>query len=90
MSDTHLVFSEHALDRLLEWAVTEEEVEEVLRTGDTIEQYDDGALLVFGRAGVRPLHLVVAEDISANSVVVVTLYEPDEKRWDATLRIRRK
>ncbi|MDA8063651.1 MAG: DUF4258 domain-containing protein [Actinomycetota bacterium] len=57
---SRLVFSEHALDRLLDWDLTEEEVEAALTDGATVEEYQDSARLVLGWSGVRPIHVVVA------------------------------
>lgn len=78
-----LVFREHALDRMLEWDVDVSDVEAVLETGETIEEYDDGARLVMGRAGIRPLHVVVRTELNTDEVFVITVYEPRAERWDA-------
>ncbi len=87
--DRYLRFSEHAIDRMLEQAIEVDDVETALDRGETIEDYEDVSRLVLGRAGVRPLHVVVAEDEREGSCTVVTVYEPDASRWDPTFRIRR-
>lgn len=87
MARSRLLFAEHALDRLLDWDVSEGQVEAVLAEGQTIEEYEDGARLVLGWSGPRPLHVVVAERPAGTSIVV-TLYEPDPDRWDAAFRER--
>lgn len=48
MAKSRLLFSEHALDRLLDWDVTEEQVEVVLTEGETVEEYEDGLRLMLG------------------------------------------
>lgn len=65
------------------------DVEAVLTDGETIEEYEDGAKLVLGRSGTRPLHVVVRDDTDAGRIFVITVYEPDPQLWDATLRRRR-
>ncbi|MGH9066882.1 MAG: DUF4258 domain-containing protein [Acidimicrobiales bacterium] len=87
MAHSRLLFSEHALDRLLDWDVSETQVEAVLADGQTVEEYEDGARLVLGWSGPRPFHVVVADRASGTSIVV-TLYEPDPSRWDAAFRER--
>ena len=82
-------FSEHAIDRMLEWGVDVEDVEAALAGGETIEDYEDGGRLVSGRAGIRPLHVVVVEEEPGGLCTLVTVYEPDPAPWDPTLRQRR-
>lgn len=82
-----LIFSEHALDRLLDWDFVEEDLEAVLGDCETIEEYRDSARLVLGWSGVRPMHVVLAdEDLGVR--VVVTVYEPDPARWQVGFRER--
>lgn len=87
VTDRRLLYSEHALDRMLAWRIGEPEVQDALANGETIEEYSDGVRLVLGRAGVRPLHIVVADRLPATTVVV-TVYPPDPSQWDAALRVR--
>ena len=89
MVEPRLRFSEHALDRMLESDIDVEDVMAVLANAETIEEYEDGSRLVLRRAGVRPLHVVVAEDDTDGLASVVPVYEPDPARWDATFRQRR-
>jgi Domain of unknown function (DUF4258) len=88
MAEQRLRFSEHAIDRMLESEIEVDDVEAALAGGETIEDYDDGSRLVLGRSGVRPLHVVAADEDGV--VTVVTVYEPDPARWDAALRERRR
>ena len=82
-------FSEHAIDRMLEWGLDVDDVEAALAEGETIEDYADGSRLLLGRAGVRPVHVVVADEEPGGFCTVVTVYEPDPARWDPTFRQRR-
>ena len=82
-------FSEHAIDRMLEWGFDVDEVEVALAEGETVEDYEDGSRLLLGRAGVRPIPVVVADDEPDGVCTVVTVYEPDPTRWFSTFRERR-
>ncbi|MCJ7672529.1 MAG: DUF4258 domain-containing protein [Acidimicrobiia bacterium] len=64
-------------------------MEAALAEGETIEDYADGSRLLLGRAGVRPIHVVVADEVPGGVCTVVTVYEPDPARWDPTFRQRR-
>ena len=59
---------------------------------ETVEEYEDGARLVLGRSGVRPLHLVVRDGDkdgkNERTLFVITVYEPDRLRWDPSFRRR--
>lgn len=81
-------FSRHALHRLLEWQLDVADVESSLLSGQTIEEYEDGARLLLGRSGVRPLHVVVRDDDRGDSTFVITVYEPSPLKWDASFRRR--
>ncbi len=67
--------------------ITVEDVEAVLDTGETIEQYPDDIpypiRLMLGWRGSRPLHVVVAE--KENELIVITAYEPDPAQWEDAL-----
>ena len=83
-----LIFSQHALGRLLQWQLDVAHVEVALADGETIEEYDDGAKLILGRSGVRALHVVIRDEKSAR--FVITVYEPSPFKWDAAFRRRRE
>lgn len=85
MADERLVFRIHAVQRMFERRITEEDVTHVLATGETIEEYPDDtpypSRLVLGWRGPRPLHVVVADHASAREIIVMTVYEPDPAQW---------
>ncbi|MHB1598182.1 MAG: DUF4258 domain-containing protein [Acidimicrobiales bacterium] len=85
--EPHLFFSRHARDRMLDRGLDVEDVRAALRSSETIEEHDDASRLVLGRSGLRALHVVV-KDVEPVGVFVVTVYEPDPGRWDASLRRR--
>ena len=89
----HLVFSTHALRRMLKHRIMSDQVRVVLERGERIEEYPDDtplpSYLMLGRFG-RNLHVVAADDSSADETIVITTYEPDPKEWEPDLKTRRK
>ncbi|MCA1845127.1 MAG: DUF4258 domain-containing protein [Actinobacteria bacterium] len=81
-----LVFSQHALGRLLDWHLDVADIEAALVDGETIEEYEDGAKLILGRSGLRPLHVVIRDETLVR--FVITVYEPSAGSWDAGFRHR--
>lgn len=88
--EPELIFSEHAVDRMFDWNLDVVDVVAAHSRGETIEEYDDGARLLLGRAGLRPLHLVVRPAESGKVVFVITVYEPTQDRWEADFKRRRQ
>ena len=72
---------------MLERGLDVTDVAAALGARTVVEEYDDDALLVLGRArDHRPFHLVIRD--AGDTVFVITLYEPDPHRWDATFTRR--
>lgn len=92
MTSRRLIFSGHAVYRMVRRSVTDADVRAVLDAGDIIEDYPNDApypsALHFGVVAGRVLHVVAATDAAGNQTIVLTVYEPDPTLWDATLRKR--
>lgn len=90
---TKLVFRVHALRRMFERQLGVEDVEAVIESGETIEDYPSDrpypSRLVLGWRGARPVHVVVAHNLSENELIVITVYEPDPELWEADFRRRK-
>ncbi|MGA9057665.1 MAG: DUF4258 domain-containing protein [Terriglobia bacterium] len=90
---TKLVFRVHALQRMFERQLGIEDVEAVVESGETIEDYPNDrpypSRLVLGWRGARPVHVVVAHNLSENELIVITVYEPDPELWEADFRRRK-
>jgi len=75
----------HAIQRMFERRVTEQNVRRVVQSGQLVEDYSDEmpfpSGLMLGRHGTRPLHVVMSENTADNEVVVITVYEPDPAQW---------
>ncbi len=78
-----LVFTEHAIRQMIKRQITDDEVRDVILSGEIIENYPDDkyspSCLVFGltQAG-RPLHVQCS---APPRVRVVTVYQPDPAEW---------
>lgn len=88
-----LVFRVHALRRMFERQITIDDVAAVLRSGQTIEDYPDDkpypSRLVLGWKGERPVHVVVADNLSENELIVGTVYQPSPELWENDFRRRK-
>ncbi|MGH7844933.1 MAG: DUF4258 domain-containing protein [Candidatus Binatia bacterium] len=88
-----LVFRVHAIQRMYQRGISEEEVHNVIRTGQTIEDYPGDfpypSRLVLGWHGLRPIHVVVADNTNDGENIVITVYEPDPEEWEADFKRRK-
>ncbi len=88
-----LIFRVHALQRMFQRGIGAEDIQHVLATGKTIEDYPVDqpypSRLVLGWRGKRPVHVVVAENTPQHEMIVVTVYEPDLVRWEPGFERRR-
>lgn len=74
---------QHAIERSIEREVAEEEVAEVILTGEIIEEYPKDkygpSCLIFGRTRAgRPMHVQCS---LAPVVWIITVYEPNPDEW---------
>ena len=93
MAYNPLVFRVHAIQRMFERRITEDDVGHVLATGEVIESYESDtpypSRLILGFCGPRPLHVVVADNQQDRETIVITVYEPEPAQWDSSFRRRR-
>jgi hypothetical protein len=80
-----------AIQRSIERRISEQEVVEVLLSGDIIEEYPEDkygpSCLILGKTKTgRPLHVQCS---LPPTVWTITLYEPDSQEW-IDLRTRKK
>jgi ribosomal protein L18 len=69
------------------------DIEQAAETGMIIEEYPTdprgASCLIFGLAGVRPLHLVRGR-LEAEEILIITAYEPDLTEWEDDWKTRKK
>jgi hypothetical protein len=94
MTNQPIIYRIHAVQRMFERRISEENVRQVLQSGKMIEDYSDEmpfpSRLMLGRRGDRSLHVVMAENTGENEFVVITVYEPDPAQWKSDSRNRKK
>ena len=82
-------FTQHALKEMLEeefGEITENEIREAIAHGKIIEEYPEDrpvpSCLIYGKTkGNRPIHIVCAPIRAEETLVIITVYEPDPSRW---------
>ena len=94
ISAGRVAWSEHALVRALERQLEPDAVVAALVGATCIEAYPTRralptALLLTPRH-VPPLHIVVAFDAAAATLLIVTAYEPSAEAFEPDLRTRRR
>ena len=93
MSGERLVFRVHAIQRMYQRHVSEEDVRYLLETGEAIREYPEDrpypSRLMLGWLGAQPMHLVVADNLASSETIVITVYEPDPNLWEPGFRRRR-
>lgn len=92
-----MLFTRHALDEMKHekrGRIYESEVSECIENGQIIKEYPDDtpypSCLIFGRTATnRAIHVVCAYNGNEDTVVIVTVYEPNPALWiDFSRRIR--
>lgn len=91
-----MLWSRHAISKLQSEGLRRKEVESALSNCEVIEDYPwltrrlpDCLVLAFTSNG-SPIHAVVALDEPNDRIFIVTVYRPDEKRWENGWKTRRK
>jgi hypothetical protein len=93
VNGSRLVFRVHAIQRMFERQISKNDVKQALDMGQVIEDYPDDtpypSCLILGWRGDRPLHVVAAYNAEDDEMIVITVYEPDPRRWDASFTVRK-
>ena len=86
-------FRLHAVQRMFERGITVLDVKEVIKTGKVIENYPEDkpfqSYLLLGFIKEKPLHVVAAVDNETKKAIIITVYEPDPKLWQAGFERRK-
>ena len=89
---SRFVYRVHALQRMFEREIERSVVASVIQSGTTIESYPEDtpypSRLVLGWDRDRPIHVVVADNLHDEEAIVITVYQPDAMRWDASFSRR--
>jgi hypothetical protein len=78
---------------MFERSITSAEIDTVISKGEVVEEYPADTpypcRILLGRVKERPIHVVAADNNEASETVIITVYEPDPKRWSKDFRTRR-
>ena len=88
----HIIWREHAADRMLERGILRSEVIRCIMRGEIIEEYLEDypipSCLILGFVKVsRPIH--VACSMEDNYTYIITAYEPNLFKWENDFKTRR-
>ena len=79
-----LLYRVHALQRMVERGIREEDVARVISEGKEIESYPQDqpypSRLMLGFIEGRPIHVVAAT--AEHEIIIVTVYQPDPSQWE--------
>jgi hypothetical protein len=79
-----LMYRVHAVQRMAERGIREEDVARVISEGKEIESYSEDkpypSRLLLGWVERRPIHVVAAT--AEHEIIVITVYEPDPRQWE--------
>ena len=85
MNEYTIVYRLHAIQRMFERKVCSEDIRNIVGKGKVLERYVNDSpypsRLVLGRVNNRPLHIVITENEKENKIIVITVYEPDPRKW---------
>ena len=86
-------FSGHAFKRMAERGFSPETIKSVIKNGTVIKNYSDDipypSRLILGFEGLRPVHVITAYNSENDTEYVITVYEPDAKKWSDDFTERR-
>jgi hypothetical protein len=78
---------------MVERGISDDDVQSVLLNGEEIESYPDDfpypSRLLLAWCESRPIHLLVADNVSDNESIIITVYQADTMRWEVDFRRRR-
>lgn len=86
-------WNRHALERMMERGISRRDVMDVLLTGEVIEEYSSDypypSILMLGKPGGVPLHVVAAFDQGQEYIYIITAYYPDAVHFLDDCKTRR-
>lgn len=92
MGYSKLVFRLHAVKRMAQRGISVDDVRQVITTGIVIEDYPNDtpnpSQLMLGWSGVRPIHVVAADNHATHETIIITAYVPDPAQWTPDYRGR--
>ena len=86
------IYRVHAIERMFQRDIYENQVEDVVENGEIIESYTEDkpypSFLALGYSDGLTLHVVYAKDEDVN-VIIITAYRPSLEKWQNDLKTRK-
>ena len=93
MPGSRVWFNAHAHRQMRERDLSVDDILEVARSGEVIEDYPADypypTQLVLGVVRGRTVHVAIALQHELDAIIILTAYEPTLDRWETGFRIRR-
>ena len=93
MSAYQVLYQLHAIERMSQRKIREEDVEHIILAGEVIAEYPNDtpypSKQLLGWRNAKPLHVVVATDNVNQRKFVITTYIPDSNKWKEDFRRRK-
>ena len=88
-----IIFSQHAIQQMFKRNISVEQVKLTIIQGEEIKLYPDdkpypSKLLLFIENDV-PLHVVTAENVHNNEIIIITAYIPEPDIWTEDFKTKR-
>ncbi len=86
-------YTNHAVEFMAARGITEQQVVEVARNGEAIENYSDDkplpSCLLFAMVAGKPVHIVLGYEATTKICVIITAYEPGFDKFEADYKTRK-
>lgn len=85
----NMVYRKHAIIRMFERGIRDEDIRSVLLSGEVIADYPNDtpypSRLILGWVEKRPIHVLSAQT-EDNQTIIITAYHPDHKLWESDFK----
>ena len=91
--DKSIAITRHARNRLVERGITIDDIQNAVRTGGILQQYEDdkpfpSCLLLGKTERGKDIHVVASA--GDGYLYIITAYYPDESEWETNLKTRKE
>ena len=94
IGSTRIVFSNHAVKQMFQRDISIEDIKIALNDFEIINNYSDDkpypSKLIFSMVNNRPIHIVYSKNIDDNTIIIITVYEPNFDIWQKDFKTRKK
>lgn len=84
-----LIYRKHAIIRMFERSIRDEDIRSVLSSGEIISDYPNDtpypSRLILGWIDGNPIHVLTAQSENGQTIII-TAYRPDSKLWECDFK----